>query len=243
MLSDKQRFSIHINAAFHALRAGNYAVAEKELALARAVYYEKNRGVSLTGVWSEAFSDIAWVTAQLRRATMKKNPSDFEFRKIVVREGYPRNGNANKRRLYYGYLIIKDGKTVDGPFLKLHDAKKAARDFHGYTEVHLRKNHHLSAGSLASGKVRVIRPFGLRKSGEDLYLVDGRGLKPTRKNGAKKWRLVITDTKGGKRIFGPFEYQTDAEARRNRLYKDGAWIDGKHLKFMRGSGRITIGEA
>lgn len=46
----------------------------------------------------------------------------------------------------------------------------------------MRRNHHLSAGSFASGKVRVIRPFGLRKSGEDLYLVDGKALKPLRKN-------------------------------------------------------------
>lgn len=54
----------------------------------------------------------------------------------------------------------------------------------------MRRNHHLSAGSFASGKVRVIRPFGLRKSGEDLYLVDGKALKPLRKNTGKPQRAL-----------------------------------------------------
>jgi hypothetical protein len=60
----------------------------------------------------------------------------------------------------------------------------------------MRRNHHLSAGSFASGKVRVIRPFGLRKSGEDLYLVDGKALKQMRKNTGKPkltWRRDAQD--------------------------------------------------
>lgn len=195
MLSEKNQFAIHINAADLAVKAGNYATARRELEEARKVYYAKGeavgRGVPPRGFWSTAFDDMVYVRGNLNLAEKRrKNPIDvFEFKKVVTHEGYPKNGNAHKRRLYYGYLIVKNGKIVDGPISQLRAAKEAARDFHGYIEDRkknpMRRNHHLKPGMRASGFVKVIKPFGLRKSGEDLYLVDGRALKPARKNSGK----------------------------------------------------------
>lgn len=120
-MSEIDRCYIHLNAAYLAFSAGNYAQSHRELAEARTVYHAKPRGVPPRGVWCDAFDDIVILRGKLANIEeQRKNP--------------------------------------------------------------MRRNHHLLAGSFASGKVRVIRPFGLRKSGEDLYLVDGKTLKQIRKN-------------------------------------------------------------
>jgi len=262
-VSEIDQCYIHLNAAYLAFGAGNYAQSKRELAEARTVYHAKPRGVPPRGVWCDAFDDIVILRGKLANAEKQRtNPKNIHFdgydfaieggrykrvsgddvvalptskkkqsgrsRDAVKAEPVSKRPEKYSREFQVDSWTNAKGHlrssteslrgfllTGSSHYLKMAKAALAGARWSN-TVIHasslynpeekaqirkeisevarklkaeeaqprtnpMRRNHHLKPGMRALGSVKVIKSLGLQKSGEDLYLVDGRKLRKVRK--------------------------------------------------------------